>query len=154
MSSHFFQSYMLEEKKTTANLNFELFVEFVIHEIRSGLYSFGTLHWLPQTHICPVCHHDSDGGAAYDFIGHLDTLEDDLEELVRLCPELERFKDLLRGKPNAVDGGKISTASRSHAYFRQLDKRLVLQLFEVYKDDFALFGFPYPEEFVKIARMS
>ena len=139
---------MLEEKRLTTDLNFKSFAEFVLHEIRTGDYSFGSLHWLPQSQICPPCR--SQGGLlAYDFLGHLDTLAEDFEELAGKFPELQGLDSVMRMKPNSVDG---RTDRRSRAYFRQLDKALVRRLYHAYREDFILFGFEYPKDFFDIAQ--
>lgn len=141
---------MLEEKKLLTRINFRLFVEFVIHEIKTGDYSYGTLHWLPQSQICPVC--SISHGSRYDFIGHLDTLEEDFRELSRRYPELGPFKDLINKRPNAAGGGALKTSLRTRTYFKQLDRALLNQLFDVYREDFQLFGFEFPGEFMNMTQ--
>ena len=78
-------------------ISFQKFVTFVLSELKSKTISHGTFHWLPFTDYCHLCHIN------YNFIGKLETFEEDLHILMSHIPTLrsQQVRDVLRLKKNS-----------------------------------------------------
>ena len=135
----------LFKKSTYSNfrITFEKFVRFVIHEIKNKLVSYGTFHWMPFTDFCGVCR------VRFDFVGHLETLETDVDRLGRIFPELAGLKNVFRAKMNSVAGRGRKT---SLSAFSKLPKALIKELYEVYRSDFIFGGYPYPQDYIELGK--
>ena len=122
-------------------ISFYQFVTFVLDELKEEKMSHGTLHWLPFSKFCGLCQ------VRFDFIGKLETLDSDLKLLKKKFPEKFRttFTEIFAEKKNASVG---KTRKQVENYFGQLPKRLILDLYEAYKDDFLIGGYPYPIEYI------
>ena len=85
-------------------------------------------HWLPFTPRCAYC------TVPYTVIGKLETMDEDLRYIKQMAGvKFELMKE------NQSSGG--STTDLTRKYFKQLDKKVVLQLFELYRVDFEMFGY-------------
>ena len=91
-------------------------------------------HWLPFITKCGYC------TVPYTVIGRLETMEDDLQYIGQMAGV--GLKKVLRNKSS---GG--STSSLAREYFRQLDRELVLQLYQLYRVDFEMFGYSVDQFF-------
>lgn len=135
----------LFKKSTFSNfrITFEKFVKFVIHEIRNKLVSYGTFHWMPFTDFCGVC------SLRYDFVGQIETLESDINQLGKLFPELSGLKDIFQSKMNSVAGRGRKTSLTA---FAKLPKALIKELYQVYEADFVFGGYPYPQAYIDLGK--
>jgi chondroitin 4-sulfotransferase 11 len=122
---------------------FPRFVKFVLYELEQKKISHGTYHWIPYTEFCGICKIN------YDFIGKLETLQNDLDYLKLKFPVevREKIDDIFALKKNAALGKSHET---SEMYFKQLPKKLILKLYQAYKQDFAIGGYPYPEKYISL----
>jgi hypothetical protein len=85
----------------------------------------------------------------FDFIGKLETLEDDLKVLKTKFPDeiRSRISEIFSRKKNASVG---KSAETSRKYFRQLPKDLILKLYRAYELDFLIGGYPFPGNYVDL----
>ena len=74
----------------------------------------------------------------YTVIGRLETMEEDLLYIGQMAGVQFRLE-----KMNPSSGG--STSDKAREYFSQLDREVVLQLYELYKVDFEMFGYSMEE---------
>ena len=122
-------------------ISFFQFASFVLDELKQERMSHGTLHWIPYTKFCGLCQ------VRFDFIGKLETLDEDLKLLKNKFPEKFRntLTEIFSVKKNASVG---KTRKQVEKYFGQLPKRLILELSEAYKEDSLVGGYPYPTEYI------
>ena len=87
----------------------------------------------------------------YNFVGKVETLEEDIGRLEVLHPGLVigNVNGILKRKHNNLD-----TNSLVVHYFRQLSKDRIRQLEKAYRDDFEAFDYPYPSEYVALGKVT
>ena len=125
------------ERKKDFQMNFEKFVNFVINELETNMPSYGSLHWWPFSRLCGLCH------IHYDFIGKVETLQNDVE---KISPHIRGFQPQMRNL-FSVKFNKNRKSETSRAYFSQLSPTLIKQLYALYEDDFHLGNYEYPHEY-------
>ena len=121
-------------------MNFEKFIRFVINEIQDGEFSHGSLHWWPFTDLCQMCHYP------YNFVGTLENFQEDVDCVVNKFPdfpELQLMKNVAEKKMNSI--GQHPDSKR---YFHELPMDLKKQLYDIYKYDFLLGNYPYPNDYM------
>jgi hypothetical protein len=86
----------------------------------------------------------------YDYIGTVETMAADAEKLRELFPgKFRNLFKILNSKPNSGvsavggDGGGVGKK-----LFSQLPQQLILKLFETFKSDFLIGGYPYPFDYL------
>ena len=85
-------------------------------------------HWRPFISRCNYC------TIPYTVIGRLETMEEDLQYIKQITSlEFELVKK------NPSSGG--STTDLARMYFGQLNKTVMMQLYELYRVDFEMFGY-------------
>ena len=89
------------------------------------------VHWRPMVDLCLPCNID------YQIVGHFETLEDDVNFLMRKVNDdsLTKYKKLT---------GPMTTPERLKQSMDQLSPTVLNGLFHLYEDDFKLFGYQYP----------
>ena len=126
-------------------MSFKLFIEYVVYEVSTNHgYTSGSLHWWPATKLCKLCQ------VQYDFYGRIETIHDDVACIASKFPdyvELQSVQNLISTKINT--GRKSESLSKQ--YFSQLSKETVLELYEVFKDDFIIGGYEYPSDYLSFA---
>ena len=127
--------------RTQNEVDFETFIRFIIFEIQSNTISYGSLHWWPFTQLCDLCH------VKYDFIGKVETWYSDISYLLKRN-EFSVFdlKSLISQKFN--ENQEKTTKDTSLAYFKQLNSHLIVQLYNLYKNDFLIGGYDYPQNYI------
>lgn len=103
------------------------FLEFIKHIVFT---SNQDEHWRPYDQLCHVC------SMGYDFVGHLETIEEDALLL------LER----------ASVGSRVTFQSRRQSrtsndllnYYSQIPITFINRLHYIYSKDFEMFGYPFP----------
>ncbi|XP_029911959.1 carbohydrate sulfotransferase 12 [Myripristis murdjan] len=89
-------------------------------------------HWRQVYRLCHPCQ------IQYDFIGRLETLETDSEQLLRILgvDHLIRFPTGARNR---------TAASWERDWFAQIPMDMRRKLYKLYEPDFELFGYPKPD---------
>ncbi|XP_071770595.2 carbohydrate sulfotransferase 12-like [Centroberyx gerrardi] len=89
-------------------------------------------HWRQVYRLCHPCQ------VQYDFIGRLETLETDSEQLLRILgvDHLLRFPTGARNR---------TAASWERDWFAQIPMAMRRELYKLYEPDFELFGYPEPD---------
>ncbi|TKS68483.1 Carbohydrate sulfotransferase 12 [Collichthys lucidus] len=89
-------------------------------------------HWRQVYRLCHPCQ------VKYDFIGRLETLETDAEQLLKLLEvdHLVRFPSGARNR---------TAASWERDWFAQIPIAMRRELYKLYEPDFELFGYPKPD---------
>ena len=103
------------------------FLEFVKHVAFAEKYEE---HWRPYYQLCHACSVD------YNFIGHLETIDEDAPFLVKEARIDDRvtFKSRRRSR----------TSSDLLSYYSQIPFRFLQRLEYIYLKDFEMFGYPFP----------
>ncbi|XP_034044335.1 carbohydrate sulfotransferase 12-like [Thalassophryne amazonica] len=88
-------------------------------------------HWRQVYRLCHPCQ------VNYDFIGRLETLETDAEQLLRML-EVDQLLHFPSGARNRT------AASWEKDWFTQIPLTMRRDLYKLYEPDFELFGYPIP----------
>ena len=111
------------------------FPEYVRHLIDSPTWKLNE-HWLPYFDLCRPCE------IKYDFIGSIDTLEQDVRHVMREIHANETKYYIKKSKGSLhTTKTKQTTAS----YFKEISKKDFEHVLAIYKEDHELFGYPLPE---------
>ena len=128
------------------NFSFENFINFVLEEASYNVISEPSKHWWPYSDLCKLCK------VKYDFIGSLETLKEDSLCMLSNFKEyelLQKMKDRLKMKINAE--GK-HTREMTMEYFANLSKETISKLYELYKVDFVLGNYEFPQAYINIGK--
>ena len=131
------------KRKIPDEITFPRFVKFVLHELEHQKVSHGTYHWIRYTDFCGLC------TFRYNFIGKLETLQNDLAYLKIKFPSdvSEKISDIFSVKKNASHGKSGRTSEK---YFSQLSKDMIRRLYQAYESDFLIGGYPYPDKYINL----
>ena len=131
------------------NVTFENFVRFVLHENSINEKISGpSWHWWPFSDICKLTEID------YSFIGKLESLEEDVECILKHFPDyfkLQVIRSKLKAKVNAKGH---HNKDMTMEYFAQLSKNVIKDLYKMYEVDFLMGGYEYPQAYIEIGRDS
>uniref|UniRef100_A0A4W3IEP8 Carbohydrate sulfotransferase n=1 Tax=Callorhinchus milii TaxID=7868 RepID=A0A4W3IEP8_CALMI len=111
---------------------FTQFIEYLLDPQTENQFPFDD-HWRQMYRLCHPCH------IKYDFIGKLETLDEDTAYLLQLLNAEKRIK-FPRKYPNQT------TTSYVEQWFRIIPKPWREKLFQLYEPDFTLFGYPKPKQ--------
>ena len=128
------------------NFTFENFINFVLEEAAYDVISEPSKHWWPYSDLCKLCK------VKYDFIGSLESLKEDTSCMLSNFKEyklLQKMKDRLKMKINAE--GK-HTKEMTMEYFANLSKETIGKLYELYKVDFILGNYAFPQAYINIGK--
>ena len=129
--------------KRHINVTFENFVKFVLHEnsLKEKI-SPPSWHWWPFSDVCKLNEID------YNFIGKIESLEQDVECILQHFPDyakLQTIKDKLKAKVNAQGH---HNSNMTMEYFSQLSKHDIRNLYKMYETDFVMGGYEYPQHYI------
>ena len=127
------------------DMSFENFIDFVLQEASYAIISEQSKHWWPFSDSCKLCK------IQYNFVGHLESLEEDVTCMLSRFVDyklLHKMKDRTKTKVN--DAGGRHTKEMSMQYFSKLSKDTILKLYELYKLDFMLGGYEFPQAYIDI----
>ncbi|XP_022088935.1 carbohydrate sulfotransferase 11-like [Acanthaster planci] len=124
--------------QTGENATWREFVDYLTHpteraEVETDIHFSD--HWTEMYKLCSPC------TIKYDVIGNLETVADDAQYVLELlnAPSKVRYLSSGNSRPtNSSDSGTF------HKYFSQLDKLQLTKLWDLYKLDYELFGYPKP----------
>ena len=126
------------------NISFENFIDFVLEEATFSVISEQSKHWWPYSDVCKMCK------IKYDFIGNLETFKEDVSCMLKNFknyPLLQKMEDRVKKKINA---GSKHTTAMTMEYFSKLSKETIQMLYELYKVDFILGNYKFPQEYIDI----
>ncbi|XP_068164939.1 carbohydrate sulfotransferase 12-like [Antennarius striatus] len=109
--------------------SFHSFIKYVIDPGTKSL----DYHWRQMHRICHPC------TIQYDFTGHQETLHEDSEQLLKML-NLENDIKFPSAYPN------VTTSNFVPDWFKTVSLKERRKLYEIYKMDFKLFGYPKPIE--------
>ena len=126
---------------------FPCFVEYVLHRTMKPLYDIFfrfDVHWWPYTELCRVC------SVHYDFVGHVERLQEDIEILSNKFPENDVLKDLHQKKVKAhcTASCKNTTNEVYIKYFHEITKDTIIRLYFRFFDDFKFGGYEFPRNYI------
>ncbi|XP_007525164.1 carbohydrate sulfotransferase 12 [Erinaceus europaeus] len=125
-----------EAARAGLHVSFANFVQYLLDprtEARGGPFNE---HWRQVHRLCHPCQID------YDFVGKLETLEQDAAALLRLLKADAglRFPPSYRNR---------TARSWEQGWFAQVPLAWRRQLYQLYEPDFLLFGYPKPESLLR-----
>ena len=129
------------------NITFSNFVDYVLHEAKSNTsIGGGSIHWWPFTELCKLCQ------IKYDFVGRLETLEDDVKKLTHKFPRYKTLQNMNERAKKKINGDRTKhTDTLTLRYFSEITKDTIKKLYKRYIDDFRLGGYEYPQIYIKQA---
>jgi hypothetical protein len=102
------------------------FSDFIVFLEQGGLYT--NAHWAPQTAMLPL------PSELMSFIGHIETLNQDLPEVIRQIRGLRPFKEIHTHQLH-----RQNSASRITEFY---DDALFSRVLKLYRQDFSRLGYP------------
>ena len=130
---------MFVKDDSKQGITFKDFIKFVIHEHKAGHYYRVYHHWLPITSICSPCF------IRYDFIGKMETLVKDSQEVLKKTKlEYQNLFPVKGGDSWGVSKDRKRGENVINKYFSQLSKTELAELYEIFKGDFEAFGYVAP----------
>ncbi|XP_036788780.1 carbohydrate sulfotransferase 12 [Manis pentadactyla] len=116
-------------------VSFTNFIQYLLDPHTEKLAPFNE-HWRQAHRLCHPCQID------YDFVGKLETLDQDAAQLLQLL----RVDKLLRFPPSYRNR---TASSWEEDWFAQIPLAWRQQLYKLYEADFVLFGYPKPENLLR-----
>ena len=113
------------------DVTFNEFVQFIVDEWRNGSKTLDA-HWRPIVDLCLPC------VMQYDFIGKFETLNRDVEYLLRRKWNESQWIGLFDSQPKAK-----TTSSLWKQTMKLISAEQLSELNEVYDQDFRLFQYPH-----------
>jgi len=123
--------------KTGDDLKFHEFVQHVVQESRLGQKRIDH-HWRPQYNLCQPCHIN------YDFIGHYETLRQDAQHVLRQISRLSNNTDV-QFPATDVDSRNRNSREFLWKFYDEVSTPNVLRLLQLYRKDYDVFGYKYPD---------
>lgn len=116
-------------------VSFANFIQYLLDPLTEKLAPFNE-HWRQVYRLCHPCQID------YDFVGKLETLDEDAAQLLRLLKVDARlhFPPSYRNR---------TASSWEQHWFAQIPLAWRRQLYKLYEADFVLFGYPKPESLLR-----
>ncbi|XP_077980199.1 carbohydrate sulfotransferase 11-like [Glandiceps talaboti] len=116
------------------------FKEFVQYVIDTAGTSEVDGHWKPINQLCSVC------SINIDVIGKFENLEEDTLYVLKRAGVDDDTVSFPKFDTRATNS---STTDLLRRYYSSISKDNILNLYDVYKRDFILFGYPFPDEFIQ-----
>lgn len=116
-------------------LSFANFIQYLLDPHTEQLAPFNE-HWRQVHRLCHPCQID------YDFVGKLETLDQDAAQLLRLL----KVDKLLQFPPSYRNR---TASSWEEGWFAKIPLAWRQQLYKLYEADFVLFGYPKPENLLR-----
>jgi len=116
------------------DIRFSEFMEYLVRKGSNKTTRVMDQHWDNYANVCGMCEIE------YDFIGHYETMEQDLADLIkaaRMSPQnAKRFSGYKHAPTN-------TRASLLH-YYSQIPLKWIDRLGQIYNDSFKMFGYNFP----------
>ena len=122
---------------------FQYFAQYVLYERKTRKQNMD-YHWRPQSEVCSPC------VLKFDFIGHYESLSTESEYIIRTLDERYVVANNRSLSYNVTDFRLAFTNSRKSSTVTQmlystLSPNLQRSLLDLYKDDYAMFGYSMPK---------
>ena len=121
----------LDSAQDKFNITFTEFVNFVTSSMDNEDINKLDIHWKPVSRICNPC------AVRYDVVIEHDNHSEESQMLVDYLQMNKPNSNPLYFEPYP----RISTRDKCNKYFTRLSKGLRQKLYELYRDDFLLFGY-------------
>ena len=137
---------------SSLEFKFSCFVEYVMDSTRNEEKMTSVngqnkdIHWWPYSEMCRVCK------ISYDFIGHMEDLQGDIQMLLAKFPDNKALMELYERKKkiNCTSNCEESRNDEYLKYFRQLTKSTIYRLYKTFKNDFELGGYDFPDKYIAV----
>ncbi|XP_027032963.2 carbohydrate sulfotransferase 12-like [Tachysurus fulvidraco] len=107
--------------------SFSDFIQYIL-SLPARNYAKFDEHWKPTVHMCHPCM------ISYDFIGKMETIEDDAAHLLRLL----KVDNIVNLNPQAKNK---TSADEMKTWFSNIPTEWSRKLYDIYRTDFELFGY-------------
>ncbi len=128
-----YAKYIIHKYRTTHRNNktveFDEFIQYVAEHSYDQTKTNN--HWRQYEHMCYPCH------IHYDFIGHLETLNEDFPYMLDVINSSKSVKTF----PHSRSGKRFLTMGNIAHYYRSIPNSVMFKLGQVYKRDFLMFGY-------------
>eukprot|EP00090_Calanus_glacialis_P020054 TRINITY_DN30843_c0_g1_i1.p1 TRINITY_DN30843_c0_g1~~TRINITY_DN30843_c0_g1_i1.p1 ORF type:complete len:323 (-),score=62.46 TRINITY_DN30843_c0_g1_i1:33-893(-) len=118
--------------------SFPDFADYVLRKSKSNCRTYSECpmnnHWRPYLSRCAYC------STNYTVVAKLETLQEDLTYLGQMVGHT--FHQI---EANTSGGDKKGLSERARAYFSQLQRDVAIELFELFRVDFEMFGYDAKE---------
>ena len=121
----------LDSAQDKFNITFTEFVNFVTSSMDNEEINKLDIHWKPVSRICNPC------AVRYDVVIEHDNHSEESQMLVDYLQTNKPNNNPLYFEPYQ----RVSTRDKCNLYFTRLSKGLRQKLYELYRDDFLLFGY-------------
>ena len=101
-------------------------------------------HFWPYTELCRACL------VSYDFIGNVETFDDDIQKIADRFPKNQVLQEMRNSKRlNCRSNcGANDFSSKYEGDYKQLKQETIVRLYEIYKNDFEFGGYDYPHTYI------
>ena len=116
------------------DITFREFIEYLVTKGSNKSTPVMDFHWDNYANFCGMC------AVKYDFIGHYETIEEDLADLIKLAglsSEEARFFAAYKQKLS-------STSSSLLKYYSQIPRKWIDILGQMFTANFEMFGYSFP----------
>lgn len=129
------------------NVTFNSFVDFVLYEnsLESKI-SPPSWHWWPSSDLCKVCEME------YDYLGTLETFHKDVSCILQEFPDYNILQEMKNKIKEKVNASGHHNKSMTMDYFSQLSKQTIIHLYEMFKVDFQLGAYDYPQKYINVGK--
>lgn len=111
------------------------FGEFTSYIDRLSNSSLSDMHWRPSHQTCYPC------AINYDYVGYFDTIKEDADYIL---------KRLGLDKEVEFPSFKSGTSKLLETHYSQIPLDRIIRLGEIYREDFEMFGFKYPDSIKRL----
>lgn len=94
------------------------------------------MHWRPIHQVCYPCAID------YDYVGHFETVKEDADYILQQL-KLDKMAEF-----PSFSGSK--TSKRLTKYYSQIPRKRIEKLIEIYRPDFDMFNYHFPDEIMAL----
>ncbi|KAJ8020499.1 Carbohydrate sulfotransferase 11 [Holothuria leucospilota] len=118
-----------KELETGENVTWTEFVNFLTDPVKN----YFNEHWREMYKLCSPCH------VNYDFLGHLETLDDDVQYMFQELHLEDKIK-----YPSSKTSHPTNSTNTYLEFYSQLTTEQIQRLWKIYEKDFDLFGYKKP----------
>ena len=126
---------------------FAKFVDFVLYESATPIRIAGaSRHWWAFTDICKLCEFE------FTFIGKIETFQQDVSCIVNNFPGYGILQKMEHKAYKKINANADHDKDLSMKYFFELTKSQVIDLYNLYRLDFLIGGYKFPQHYIEVAK--